>query len=63
MEEKRIEAQRAKPRKSILVIEALIGEEEHTGGKKRKNKEKQGTNLPPSYFEPFGHLLRPVEII
>ena len=40
MEEKRMEAQRAKTRTPIPVMNALIGEEEQTG-KRRENKDRK----------------------
>ena len=46
---KRIEAQGAKPRTPTPVIDALTGEEEQTGKKKREQRKKQGAGLQPSY--------------
>ena len=43
--ERRIEAQRVKPRTSILAIDAPIGYEELTGEKKREQRKMRGS--PP----------------
>ena len=51
-----------KPRTPTPAIDALIGEEEQTG-KKRKQRKKQGEGLQPSYPGPFCLLLRPVGIV
>ena len=40
MKKKRIEAQRAKPRTPTPAIDELIGEEEQTGKKKVRNRER-----------------------
>ena len=41
MEEKRIQAQRAKPRTQTPAVDALIGEKEQTGQKERTKKNRE----------------------
>ena len=52
-----IEAQRAKPRTPTPAVDALIGDEEQTGKKKKEQRKKQGMGLQPIYPGPFGRLL------
>ena len=60
---KRIEAQRAKQRTPTPALDALIGDEEQTGKKKREQRKKQGVGLQTSYPRPFGLLLGPTGIM
>ena len=54
MKEKSIEEQRAKPRTPIPAIEALIGDEETDGEKRRENKERNREQVPnPATLDPL----------
>ena len=48
MEEKKIEAQRAKPRTPTPAMDALTGDEEQTGGKEEnKERKRERVSNPP----------------
>ena len=58
-EEKRIKAKKAKPLTPTLAVDALIGDEEQMGKKKREQRQKEGAGFQPGYPRLFGRLLRP----